>query len=376
MKIGIIGCGLIGKRRAQIATQSPSDEVIIVADIDKTLADSVAAENNCLSTAKWQDVINRDALDSVVVATPNKVLMPVVIAALEGGKHVLCEKPPGRNYSEAQQMVETAKSSGRVLKVGFNHRHHPAIWKAHEICAQGELGPLMFIRAVYGHGGRPGYDKEWRADADLSGGGELLDQGVHIIDLLRWYMGDFTEVVGFTNTFFWDLGNFSEIDQIHLSSSDASKNEKIRANSCNSWQEIIRDNPRNPWLQLEDNAFAQLRTGSGQAAQFHTSWTQWKNRFSFEVFGRDGYVRVEGLGGSYGTETLEIGKRKKEGGAPDVEVFEFPGPDLSWQAEWREFVSAIREGRQPLANGEDGLQAMRLIAAIYESAQTGQVVHL
>jgi predicted dehydrogenase len=128
--------------------------------------------------------------------------------------------------------------------------------------------------------------------------------------------------------------------------------------------------------RLEDNAFALLRTADGQIAQFHTSWTQWKNRFTFEVFGRDGYVCVEGLGGSYGTESLEVGRRKREGGAPDVETFEFPGPDLSWQAEWQEFTSAIREGRQPLANGEDGLQAMRLIAAIYESARTGQVVRL
>jgi predicted dehydrogenase len=127
---------------------------------------------------------------------------------------------------------------------------------------------------------------------------------------------------------------------------------------------------------LEDNAFALLRTVDGRVAQFHTSWTQWKNRFTFEVFGRDGFVRVEGLGGSYGTERLEIGRRKTEGGSPEVETFEFPGPDLSWQAEWQEFTSAIREGRQPLANGEDGLQAMRLIAAIYESARTGQVVRL
>lgn len=111
-------------------------------------------------------------------------------------------------------------------------------------------------------------------------------------------------------------------------------------------------------------------------AQFHTSWTQWKNRFVFEAFGRDGYVRVEGLGGSYGTESLEVGRRKREGGAPDVETFEFSDPDLSWQAEWQEFTSAIRAGRQPRANGEDGLWAMRLIDAIYESARTGRVVRL
>jgi len=129
-------------------------------------------------------------------------------------------------------------------------------------------------------------------------------------------------------------------------------------------------------LSVEDNAFALLRTADGRVAQFHTSWTQWKNRFTFELFGRDGYVRVDGLGGGYGPERLEVGRRKMEGGPPELEVLQFPGPDPSWQAEWQEFTSAIREGRPPLANGEDGLQAMRLIAAIYESARTGRMVRL
>ncbi len=351
MKIGIIGCGLIGKRRAKIAHQSPEDEVVIVADIDKNLADTLAAETNCIATVDWQEVVSRDDLDSIVIATPNKFLMPVAIAALESGKHILCEKPPGRNYLETQGMVDAAKKAGKLLKIGFNHRHHPAIWKAHEVCSQGEIGPLMYGRAIYGHGGRPGYDKEWRADAELSGGGELLDQGVHIIDLLRWFMDEFTEVMGFVNTYHWDLGFFSP-QTIHYALS----------------------NNNNP--QLEDNAFAQLRTANGQVAQLHTSWTQWKNRFSFEVFGLDGYIRIEGLGGSYGTETLTVGRRRPESGPPIEEVFEFPGPDLSWQLEWEEFTNAIKEDRQPLASGEDSLETMRIIAAIYESAHTGHIVHL
>jgi len=111
-------------------------------------------------------------------------------------------------------------------------------------------------------------------------------------------------------------------------------------------------------------------------ASLHASCTQWKNLFSFELFGQDGYLIVEGLGGSYGAERLEVGRRKTEGGSPEVEVFEFPGPDLSWQAEWQEFTSAIREGREPLANGYDGWQAMKMVYAVYESARTGRVVRL
>jgi predicted dehydrogenase len=224
----------------------------------------------------------------------------------------------------------------------------------------------MFIRAVYGHGGRPGYDKEWRADPDLAGGGELLDQGVHIVDLCRWFLGDFAEVFGFISTYVWGTDRAGE-----RGSGGAGEQRSRGAEQVSPAPQHLCTS-----AQVEDNAFALLRTADGRVAQFHTSWTQWKNCFTFEVFGRDGYVRVDGLGGSYGPERLEIGRRKKEGGVPEVELFEFPGPDLSWQAEWQEFTSAIRDGRQPLANGEDGLQAMRLIAAIYESAHTGQVVHL
>ena len=356
MNIAIIGCGLIGRKRAAVLSTDAQSKLVIVADNDIARAEQLAREHNCQTTNDWQHAVNHPQVEAVIVATPNKYLMPVAVAALRNGKHVLCEKPPGRNYTETQKMVFAAQETGRVLKVGFNHRHHPAIWEAHKVCSQGEIGPLMYLRAIYGHGGRPGYDKEWRADADLCGGGELLDQGVHIVDLCRWFLGDFSEVSGFTNTYFWDLGYFQTIDGGRRTA-DGGHRSPVGG-------------------RLEDNAFAQLRTADGQIAQFHTSWTQWKNRFSFEVFGRDGYVRVEGLGGSYGVEKLEIGKRKMEGGAPDVEVMEFPGPDLSWQAEWGEFTTAIQENRQPLASGEESLGTMQTIAAIYQSAHTGKIVRI
>jgi len=347
-RIGIVGCGLIGSRRAGV-TRELGEKVVLVADVDAARARGLAEENGVEWSNDWQRVVSHPDIDIVVVSTVNKVLAPVTVAALRGGKHVLCEKPLGRNIAEALDMVEAARQADRVLKVGFNHRHHPAVRKANELCNQGAIGPLMFIRAVYGHGGRPGYHKEWRGNADLAGGGELLDQGVHIVDLCRWFMGDFSEVFGCIGTYFWDLGYFEMVDSYQLSAGRR---------------------------QLEDNAFALLRTADGRVAQIHTSWTQWNNCFRFEVFGRDGYVRVDGLGGSYGMERLELGRRKAEGGAPDVELQEFSGPDRSWHAEWQEFTSAIREGREPMANGEDGLQAMRLIAAIYESAQAGRVVRL
>jgi len=331
MQIGIVGCGLIGNRRAQVARKS-GDKVLLVADLEVGRAQATAKSAEAGWTADWQEVAKHAEIEAVVVATVNKSLLPITRAALQSGKHVLCEKPLGRNAREAEAMLQAANGAGRLLKVGFNHRHHPAVWKAHELAQSGRIGALLSIRAVYGHGGRPGYDQEWRGNADLAGGGELLDQGVHIVDLCRWFLGDFVQVSGMLGTWFWQVA------------------------------------------PLEDNGFALLRTVQGQVASIHTSWTQWKNIFRFEVFGRDGYLLIDGLGGSYGIETLTLGHRRPESGPPREEIWEFPGPDTSWQAEWDEFKAAISEGRQPLGNGYDGYQAARVIEAIYESAQTGKIV--
>jgi len=333
MKVGIVGCGLIGNRRAQVA-QASGDEVLLVADIKPERAQMTAKTVGAEWTDDWRGVTSHPQIEAVVVATVNKTLLPITRAALQSGKHVLCEKPLGRNAWEAKEMMETAQKANRVLKVGFNHRHHPALWRAQKMAQSGKIGPLMSIRAAYGHGGRPGYDQEWRGDPELAGGGELLDQGVHVIDLCRWFLGDFVQVSGMLGTWFWQVA------------------------------------------PLEDNGFALLRTAQGQVAQIHTSWTQWKNLFRFEIFGRDGFLLINGLGGSYGVETLTLGKRRPESGPPLMETWEFPGPDISWQTEWEEFKKAIQEGRQPLGSGPDGYQAARVIDAIYESSKTGRVVEL
>lgn len=322
----------MGSRRAAVLFDA-GERLIVVADVDLERASLLTDSTGARATASWQDAIEAD-VDAVIIATPNKFAAPIAIAAAASGKHVLCEKPLGRNTAEAAAIVAAARSAGVTLKTGFNHRHHRAIERAHRLVRSGAVGEPCFLRCVYGHGGRPGYDKEWRGDADLAGGGELLDQGVHVVDLARWFLGEFVEVSAMAATWVWNIG------------------------------------------PLEDNGFLLMRTADGKVASVHTSWTQWKNRFSFEVFGRDGYVRVEGLGGSYGPERLIVGRRRPESGPPDEQVEEFPGEDRSWQAEWAEFTSAIREGREPLGNGEDGLEALRLIQAAYEASRTGSVVKL
>ena len=189
------------------------------------------------------------------------------------------------------------------------------------------------MRCRYGIGGRPGYEKEWRMNPEISGGGQLMDQGMHTLDLARWFLGDFVKASGFLQTAFWDIA------------------------------------------PLEDNAFVLLRTEKEQIASIHVSWTQWKNLFTFEIFGRDGYIIVEGLGGGYGVEKAILGKRAFLEPFRE-ETIEFRGEDRSWYEEWKEFMTAIKENRDPLGNGFDGFKAVELAHALYESARQGCIVKL
>ena len=202
-------------------------------------------------------------------------------------------------------MAEVSRETGRVLKCGFNHRHHPAIWEAHRRLEAGELGRPVFARCRYGICGRPGYEKEWRADPARAAGGQFIEQGTHGIDLIRWFLGDIAEVGYMTATHFF------------------------------------KEQP------LEDDGFAIFRTDAGGTASLHTSLVQWQNLFSFEVFGDEGYARVEGLGAAYGTEQLFLGRRDFTAPFQD-QVIQYRGGDISWRDEWREFAAAVREQREPV----------------------------
>lgn len=335
--VGIIGAGLIGNKRAAALSEFPGRSALVaVCDVDGDKARRLAGAYGVEGYENWPDLLARNDVHAVVVATPNCHLPDIAVAALSSGRHVLCEKPLGRNPMEAEKMCSAARQAGRVLKTGFNHRHHPAIWRAGSAAKDGSIGKILNIRCVYGHGGRPGYEKEWRASREICGGGELLDQGVHVVDLFRWFMGDFDKAFGRVRTLFWDM-------------------------------------------EVEDNAFAMFTTKDDRVAVMHTSWTQWKNRFLFEVHGEKGYLVVDGLGGSYGPERLVIGMRKAGpegyvGGAPDEEVIEYPGPDVSWREEWGEFLSAVEEKREPLGSGYDGLMANKMIEAVYRSDKADKPV--
>jgi predicted dehydrogenase len=252
---------------------------------------------------------------------------------MKAGKHVLCEKPMTRTVAEAEEMVKTAGETGTTLKCGFNHRHHPAVWEAKRLLDQGQIGKPIFARCVYGICGRPGYESEWRADPGQTAGGQFIEQGTHAVDLFRWFLGEVTEV------------------------------------ACMTGVEYFKKQA------LDDNGMAVFRMQSGALASVHSSLTQWKNLFSFQVFGEDGYLGVEGLGASYGTEKLIMGRRDFTAPFQDT-VTEFRGGDSSWREEWEEFTQAIAEHREPIGNGHDGLAAMRITLAAYHSEKTGSFARL
>jgi predicted dehydrogenase len=324
--VAVVGCGLIGRRRALEAAADPRSRCVAVTDPDAVAARKVGAEAGAEVVTDWRECLARPDVTAVVVSTPNGFIEEIATAALASGRHALIEKPMGRNLAEAQRMRDAAARAGRVLKVGFNHRYHPAIAEAKRRLDAGEIGTPINARCRYGHGARPGYEKEWRGSRELAGGGELTDQGVHVADLLHWFLGVPESAFAVLQTAVWPLGN------------------------------------------LEDNAFGLFRYRSGCVASFHTSWTQWKNLFSLEVFGTGGAVVVEGLGRSYGVETLTVHRRMPAGGAPATATLPYDGEDISWREEWRDFLGAVLEGRPMLGTADDGVAAMRMLDALYRSA--------
>ena len=326
MKTAVIGCGLIGAQRARWIREDPRTELALAVDSDLGKARALGAAR---TGTDWKKAVQDPDIDFVVVSTPNHLLCPIACAALKAGKHVLTEKPMGRNLKEAESMRKAAKSARRKLKVGFNHRYHPALAKAHDAVSSGRIGGILNIRAVYGHGGRAGYEKEWRGNPSLAGGGELTDQGIHLIDLMQWFCGRAVQVSCFLQSAFW----------------------KVKG--------------------AEDNGFALFRFKSGALGSFHSSWTQWKNAFVFEVFGEKGFARVNGLGGSYGPETLTVGIRKELGKAPEMTEEIFEGEDLSWKKEWAEFISPDYRG-----NADEGWADMRVLDALYRSHKQKKTVTL
>jgi predicted dehydrogenase len=321
MRFAVVGCGVVGLKRAA-AISRLGHVMVLAVDRKRDRAVEIGETFGARAATDFKAAVEAADVDAVVVATPHWRLSEVATRCLYGGKHVLVEKPGGRNLADVSAVAAAAASSGRIAKVGYNHRFHPAVLGARKIVDRGELGPLMFIRGRYGHGGRPGYEKEWRLQRSISGGGHLIDQGSHLIDLARWFLGEFTEGHAALRTYFWNT-------------------------------------------EVEDGAFLTLSTSEGRIAWLHATCTEWKNLFSFEIYGRDGKLEINGLGGSYGVESLTFYRMLPQMGPPDTTRWEFPFADRSWDTEIAEFVAAIREGRQPVGNAAEALGSMSVIERVY-----------
>lgn len=360
----------MGRIRCLSAKAHPQSELVEVVDTIAERARLLAADSGCQAGSDWQKLIEREDIDAIVVATPHKYLAPIAAAALDTGKYVFCEKPGARNATEAEMVLRAAcgnkltkepeptmpvaPEDNTRLFVGFTLRHYPSVVRARDLTSAGAIGEPMYVRGRYGHGGRLDYNLEWRGDPEMAGGGELLDQGVHLIDLSRCFLGEFEQVFGSVSTYFWGS----------------------------------KQNPDN--RKLEDNAFLSLRTKAGRLAWLHASWTQWKNLFSFEVYGEDGALHINGLGGHYGPQQLQIIRRRSEGGPPEIQEIDFAsakrenGLDEVWEKEWSAFISGVidsrekRIGNQTMlsARGGDAWEALKIVEATYEASRTGTNVTL
>ncbi len=331
IKVGIIGYGKMGRIRAAAIAGDCRGKVSAVYD---PLADPAA--NGLPRAESPEAVIDNPEIAAIFVCTPNGLIKDLVVQALHAGKHVFAEKPPGISIAQVEEMRDAlAQNPGAKLKFGFNHRYHDAIMVAKERIDSGQYGDILWLRGRYGKSVDENFKNTWRAQREMAGGGILLDQGIHMLDLFVHLVGDFEEVKGFCNNQYWGLN-------------------------------------------IEDNVFAMLRNAKGQTASLHSTMTQWRHLFSLEIFLQKGYMVINGIlsaSGAYlhqGGEELTIALNRTP--APmarhtQEERLNFK-EDMSFQREVGEFLDCIINDR-PIIQGtiEDAHLLMTLIEKIYADDQ-------
>lgn len=332
LTFGIIGAGLMGKRRALSIMAAPGTKILLVADTSLEKAQALAQQCDCDATTDADALVARADIDCVIVCTTTEHLAKYTIAALAHGKHVLVEKPLAMRLDDARAVVAAAeRAAGKIVKVGFNHRYLPTIMKAVELYAggNGAIGKLMFIKATYGQKGRIGYEKEWRAFT-AHGGGELLDQGVHVLDLCARFMGplDPETTRGIAERLFWG--------------GDA-----------------------------DDNAFFVVKNAAGVPASIHVSSSLWRNTFRFEMQGTLGRIEIEGIRSHYGAPKLTLLTRNEQKSVDvgvyqfDEQAFTFPDEDTTWTREMESFLASVRSGAPVDGSPREALEALEVVFALH-----------
>lgn len=324
LQVGIAGYGIVGKRRREFIDQHPALRTMAVCD--QHFNESGVMDDELKFFPHYEQLLE-EPLDALFVCLPNYLAAKVTIAGLENGMHVFCEKPPGRDVSDIKQVIDTeANFPDLVLKYGFNHRFHDSVRNALKIIESGELGEVVNLRGVYGKSKIIPFSGGWRAERKYAGGGILLDQGIHMVDLMRLFCGEFEDVKSFVTNSYWKH-------------------------------------------DVEDNAYALMRDRQGRIATLHSSATQWQHRFMLEIALTEGYLELRGIltgSKSYGQEKLIIGRRdESDNGSLRCETITYL-EDNSWRDEIYEFADAIlNNGAIKQGNSADALATMKLVYQIY-----------
>lgn len=327
LRFAHIGAGRMAKRWVEVIEQSDQAKLIWTVDSGsgraKELAETIPG---CSGTSEIEDVLRDETIVAVIVSTSHKYLSEITNKALMANKHVLCEKPGALKAKDIKKAIDLAQKMKRTYMVGYNHRFHDGFLKARELFDKGHIGELLFIRASYGFGGRKGYDTEWRLDPRTSGGGHLIDQGVHMIDLCLSYLGKPQQIKGMISDLYWKQG-------------------------------------------AEDNAFVLLQGENKTIASIHTSLTQWDPMHRFEIYGTLGYLVVHGLGKKYGGgEKLLVGLRSDDYSSANETVIECDSnADSSLALELEEFISAICEERQVSPSPIEAYKTLMVVESVYKN---------
>ena len=326
LRIGIAGYGVVGKRRRDFIQLREDTKVVAVCD--RTFENEGVFADGTKFFPRYEQLLNEE-LDALFVCISNDMAAEVTIAGLKKGLHVFCEKPPGRDLDDIARVIECEKQNPDLkLKYGFNHRYHESIKDALHMVETGEMGKVLNLRGVYGKCQIVtfGKDHDWRTSRELAGGGILLDQGIHMVDLIRLFSGDFEEIHSFISNEFWNHN-------------------------------------------VEDNAYALMRTADGVVAMLHSSATQWRHRFNLEITLEKGMLILSGIlsgSKSYGKETLTIVRRTGDDRGDPDETLKSYDHDSSWEDEIDDFATTILENKKIVAGTSiEAFKTMQLVYAIY-----------
>lgn len=318
----------MGSQWAEIINANPRAKLNLVIDVNELAAMALAQKFNCAHGQNLPADFGQDECDAVLIAAPHKFLFSLALACLDAKKHVLVEKPGATASADLYKLQNISEQNKLSLMVGFNYRFFESIRGAKEIIDSGKIGHTMFVRLRHGQAGRPGYEKEWRMNREISGGGVLMDHGTHDIDLINYFLSGTNVVAGSAvSNFFWQS-------------------------------------------EAEDNAFLLLKNKDGQISSIHLGLTDWKPIFSFEIYGPNGYCVINGLGRKYGgSEILTIGRKDNDGQIKEEEIICNPEVKNSFIAELDEFINSIEQKRLPSPNIFDAINTLKIIEKVYDYAK-------